>query len=340
MMKITRIEIIRVEVPYLERVREYLRQGWQRDRTPVTQTCIYKVYTDEGAVGYGEGPEDLEDRVQTYIGRNPFEFVLDDRAGPLQIAFYDLMGKFLGLPVYRLFGPKQRDRVLTAYWSHCYPPEILGQEAKLAWETGFTMHKIKARPFQDPVTQVAAMVEEVPSDYRIIIDANGTFGLPTDALRVARKLERYPHVWALEAPIPQEHIEGYRFLKSKLDYPIAIHSNRPPQMKAIQSGMCDYFVLEYEGAGNVLKQAAVAEAAEGMQLWVENGLHSGLSAMFQVHQAAAIPNVLLCITLAFLMEDDLIVDPLVVQEGHMEVPEKPGLGVDLDEDAVARYRVG
>ena len=339
-MKITEIEIIRVEVPYLERVREHLRQGWRRREDPTVRTCIYKVHTDEGLVGYGEGTEDLGGRAQVYVGRDPFEFLLDDRAGPLQIALYDLMGKFLDQPVYRLFGPKQRDEVFTAYWSHCYAPEILAQEAKLASENGFTLHKIKARPFRDIVAQVAAMSEVAPEGYRIAVDANGTFGTAADALRAARKLEEYPQVWALETPIPQEQIEGYRFLKSKLDYPIAIHSNYPPQMTAIRNGMCDYFVLEFEWAGNVMKQAAIAEAAEGMGLWVENGLFSGLSATFQTQYSAAIPNVLMCITLAFLMEDDLVIEPLIVKEGYMKVPQRPGLGVDLDEDAVDRYRVG
>ena len=339
-MKITNIEIIRVEVPYLERVREHLRQGWRRREDPTVHTCIYRVHTDEGLVGYGEGTEDLGDRAQAYLGRDPFEFLLDDRTGPLQIALYDLMGKFLGLPVYRLFGPKQRDEVFTAYWSHCYAPEILAQEATFAAGNGFTLHKIKARPFRDIVAQVAAMSEVAPEGYRIAVDANGTFGTAPDALRAARNLEEYPKVWALETPIPQDQIEGYRFLKSKLDYPIAIHSDRPPLMTAIRYGMCDYFVLEFEGAGTVVKQAAVANAAEGMQLWVENGLHSGLSAMFQTQHSAAIPNVMMCITLAFLMEDDLIVQPMAVKGGYMKVPEAPGLGVDLDEDAVERYRVG
>ena len=339
-MRITNIEIIQVNVPYLERVREFLRLAWRRETMPSVNTCIYKVHTDEGLVGLGEGTANLGDQAKTYLGSDPFDFIWDDSVGgALQMACHDLMGKALGIPVYKLFGPKQRDEVLTMYWSHCFPPEIMAREAKLALESGFTFHKTKARPFHDPVEQIAAMVEVVPSDYRIAVDANGTFEQASRAIQVAKEFTKYPNVWVMESPIPQGDIDGYLLLKREVDYPIAIHSNQPPPLEAVKARMCDYFVLEFEWASTLVKQAAIAEAA-GVHLWVENGLYSGISAMFQTHQAAAIKNACLCISLIFLMEDDLIIEPFAVKNGHVEVPEKPGLGVELDEDAVDNYRVG
>ena len=125
-MRITNIEIIQVNVPYLERVREYLRLAWRMERMPSVNTCIYKVHTDEGLVGLGEGTANLGDKVKAYLGKDPFDFIWDDSVGgALQMACHDLMGKALGIPVYKLFGPKQRDEVLTMYWSHCFPPEIM-----------------------------------------------------------------------------------------------------------------------------------------------------------------------------------------------------------------------
>ena len=131
-MKITQIEQIAVEIPYLERVREHLRKGWnlanrvtddefQANRSeyerqwresspPTVETSIYRVHTDEGRVGIGEGAGIPEEKLQTYLGRSPFEFIMDDTAGPLQIAFYDLMGQAVGLPMARMFGPMSADR--------------------------------------------------------------------------------------------------------------------------------------------------------------------------------------------------------------------------------------
>ena len=338
-MKITAIQTIPLEVPYLEGVRPHLRRGWQRQEDPTVQTTVYIVDTDEGLTGFGEGP-DLGSQVEAYIGHSPFEFALDDRAGPLQIALYDLMGKFAGQPVCHLFGPQVRDQVTIAYWSHCFAPDILATEARLALSSGFRFHKIKARPFEDTADQIAAMAAVAPPDYRIMVDANGTYRRPTDALRIARQLQAHPQVWALETPIPQDQIEGYKFLKSHLDYPIAIHSNTPPVLRAVEEGMCDYFVSEFDWSAKLVQDCAVARAAEGREFWVENGLLSGISHAFQLHQAAAIPNIRLLITLAFLMEDDLIAEPMQVENGTMGVPRAPGLGVTLDLDAVEHYRRG
>ena len=337
-MRITRIQNIPIEVPWRERVRSHLARGWQRQEDPTVGTHIYIVESDEGLTGYGEGP-DLGGLTESFIGHSPFEYVLDDRAGACQIAFYDLMGQFTGQPLHRLFGPPVRDRVPIAYWSHCFAPDALAAEAELALGRGFRLHKIKSRPFETSADQVAAMAAVIPADYRIIVDANGTWGRPAEALRIARALQAYPNVWALETPIPQDHIDGYRFLKSHLDYPIAIHSDTPSVMRAVAEGLCDYFVAEGEWSDKLLRDCHVAQAAENREFWVENGLCSGISHAFQMHQAAATSNIYLLITLAFLADDDMIVEPMVVEGGTMAVPQSPGLGVSLDMDALERYRL-
>ena len=337
-MKITNIQNIPIQIPYLDRVRPHLAYGWQTRQEPVVNTHIYIVETDEGLTGYGEGP-DLGDQTQSYIGHSPFEYLLDDRAGACQIAFYDLMAQYINQPVYRLFGPQVKDRVRMAFWSHCFRPDILAAEAQFALENGFRLHKIKSRPFETSAEQVAAMAAVIPPDYRIMIDANGSWQRPAEALRNARNLQAYPNVWALETPIPQDHIEGYKFLKSHLDYPIAIHSDTPPVLRAVTEGLCDYFVSEFDGANKLLHDCHIARAAENREFWVENGLWSGISHAFQLHQAAATANIYLLITLAFLAEDDMIVEPMTVENGTMAVPQTAGLGVTLDMNALEKYRL-
>jgi L-alanine-DL-glutamate epimerase-like enolase superfamily enzyme len=240
-MKITRIQNIPIEIPYRERVRSHLAHGWQSQQDPTINTHIYIVETDEGLTGYGEGPN-LGDQTESYIGHSPFEYLLDDRTGACQIAFYDLMAKYTDQPVYRLFGPLVKDRVSIAYWSHCFAPDSLAAEAKFALENGFRLHKIKSRPFENSADQVAAMAAVVAPDYRIMVDANGTWKQPTEALRIARSMQAYPNIY-------------------------------------------------------------------------------------------------LFITLAFLAEDDMIVEPMTVEDGTMAVPQTAGLGVTLDMDALEKYRL-
>ncbi len=264
---------------------------------------------------------------------------MDDRTKGIQIACYDLVGKLLGQPAHRLYGPQIRSEVLMCYWSHCFAPEMMAAEAQTAVEKGFKVHKIKARPWERTVEQVAAMVEGVPSDYRIVVDPNGSYGRPTEALRQIRDLETFPAVWAIEEPISWDQIDGYKFLKSHIDYPIALHADIPSVLTAVREGLCDYFVSEFHYSAKLVQDCGVARAGENKGFWVENGLWTGISHAFQLHQAAAIPNIYLLITLAVLAQDDMIVEPMSVEDGHMAVPEGPGLGITLDMDALEKFRI-
>ena len=127
-LKITKIDRVTVDIPYLERISEHLQKcwnfanratdddfqqnyaeylkEWNESQPPSVNTCVYKVHTNEDITGIGEGGSISEDRMQSLLGKNPFEFIMDDGLGPLQIAFYDIMGKALDLPMARLFGPK------------------------------------------------------------------------------------------------------------------------------------------------------------------------------------------------------------------------------------------
>jgi len=335
MMRITKVEIIPIKIPYREEIRDELIEA--NPKMGFAKTNIYKVFTDEGLIGIGEGQIDPEIPVNRYIGKQPFDFVKDDSSGSLLIAFYDLMGKSLGLPVYKLLGTPYRDKISIVYWSHSFTPELLASEARKALQMGFKVHKIKARPFRDTVSQVSAIAQVVPSDYRIIIDANETFGTIADTMRIIGEYRNVPQVWMLEEPIPTCNPADYRALRKKIAYPLAIHAKN--KCASLGLGTCDAVVIEKMPLGrSVEKTAAVAEQM-GRTIWLEYGLFTNVSAAFQLHQAAVISNVELCITLTFISEDNITTDSMVVQNGKVEVPQKPGLGIDLNEDSVEKYRI-
>lgn len=355
-VKITKVESFEVLVPWVERVREYMAKGGMPPQG--AHRFVYKIYTDDGLVGYADGP-DARNLIPKIIGRSPFEFILDDSVWPLQIGLYDLMGKALKLPICKLFGPVHRNRVKVAYWSHCFPPEVLAKEAQYAVDEGFKVHKIKIRPAWDPVEQVKAMYEATPK-LEVIVDANCSLWLTSKAVKVARALERY-NVFCLESPIPQQNIEGYREIKSKTIIPLAMHMGwgsgaewTPNPMTAIESRMVDYFVVEERGVYTMLKSGILAETAigkasssggytvEGMPLWIEI---VGLGPMeaYGIHLAAAMKTAVLpSITYVFsqyLYEDDIIEERLKLRDGEVEVPNEPGLGVTIDEEALQKYTV-
>lgn len=358
-MKITQIEQIPVEIPYMERVRDHLQKGWNfgnratddelnanrseherlwRESSPPTvETSIYRVHTNEGLVGIGEGAGIAEEKIQTYLGKSPFEFIMDDSAGPLQIAFYDLMGQTVGLPMARMFGPSQPTTPI-AYWSQCFPPEVLQEEVKIALEGGFCVHKFKRRAHTDVVEQVQAIAEVAPENYELTIDANTTFGTVERTIDFGRRLKAYPHVKCLESPIVQDDVEGYLRIKKELDLPLAIHFGSPSPTISLPSPAYDYYVVGGWRAG-ILRCANIASAAN-MPFWLQMGF-TGVSAVFMVHLAAALPNASLShVSLYILLEHSLLAEPLDIRDGQAKVPERPGLGVGLDMDAVERYRVG
>ncbi|MCD6529529.1 mandelate racemase/muconate lactonizing enzyme family protein [Candidatus Bathyarchaeota archaeon] len=355
-MEITRVEVFEVKVPWVERLREHMGKAGMPPEG--AHRFVYKIYTDDGLIGYADGP-DARGLIPKIVGHSPFEFMLDDSLWPLQVGLYDLMGKALGLPVCKLFGPVYREIVNVAYWSHCFPPEVLADEARRAAEAGFKVHKIKIRPARDPVEQVKAIYEAVP-EMQVIADANCTLWLVSKAVKVAKALERY-NVFCMESPLPQQDIEGYRELKGKTVIPLAMHMGwgsgsewTPNPMTAIERRMVDYFVVEEHGARAMLKSGILAETAvgkasasggymvEGMPLWIEV---VGLGPMeaFGIHLAAAMKTAILpSITHVFsqhLYEDDLIIEEFKFKEGEVEVPKGPGLGITVDEEALEKYRV-
>ncbi len=356
-MKITQIEHIAVHIPYQERVREHLQKGWnlgnratdeefqekkeafyqewKNSSPPSVKASLYRVHTDEGLIGLGEGSTLSDEQLRAYVGRSPFEFIMDDSTGPLQIAFYDLMGQSLGLPITRLLGPG-RESAPLAYWSHCFPPEALQLEAKIALENGFKVHKFKRRAHTDVVEQIAAIAEVAPEDYEVTIDPNQTFGTLERALSIGRELKKYPQVHCLESPIDQSDIEGYRKIKQELGFPLAHHMGTPEPIDALYSESYDYFILG-GGVANVMRNAHIC-GARNKPFWMQLGNEAtGISSLFMLHLAAAIPNATLGhVSLFILLEHDLLQESLKVREGQVKIPEKPGLGADLDLDAVDR----
>ncbi len=357
-MKITHIERFAVQMQYDQRVAEALHKGGLANRAtdeefasdtefflkelrdrplPTSTTTVYQVHSDDGLIGLGEGLPLSDDELAAYVGRSPFDYILDDSVGPLQIAFYDLMGQALGLPIARLLGPS-RPTAPLAWWSHCFEPDVLQGEAKLALSRGYRVHKIKRRAHTDVVEQVAAMAAVTPDDYEITVDANRTFGHIERALNIGAELKRFPQVHCLESPIDQNDIEGYRRLRAELGLQLAHHIGQPDPVDALHSGVYDYFILGTQ-LPTMVRDAHIVDA-RGKQFWMQ-AVSSDITALFMLHLAAATPNATRAhVTTSHLHEQSLLQEPLVVNDGEVTIPERPGLGASLNMDVVERYRVG
>ena len=348
--RITRYEITPVRVPMHERIHDvfaaaYRKQGIFRDYYDST---LVKLYTDEGLVGVGDLLNSVEDSLgsvpraeavcKRLVGRSPWEFLLDDSLGGVLMAVYDLLGQAAGLPVSRLFGTSPRKRIVQTWWSQCLPPDVMASEAKLGADLGYRVHKVKVRPFEDPIAQAEAITAVVPPDFRIWADANWTLGSVGRAVEMTNRLNTFQQYFAIESPCHRASIEHYRQLKGRLPMKVAEHLPSDP-MPFIREGLLDALVVGGPIGRTTMQRALMAEVT-GVPLWIEHSIITGVAQVFQAHQTAAFPGIEYAISITHVIQDDLMREPFEMQDGRYEVPAGPGLGVHFDDDAVDKYRRG
>jgi len=338
-MKIVDVEKIRLEVPFRPRPRRNMRRYW---RWSIID--FYKVKTDVGIEGYGETivhytwkrvePE----QVERVVGHSPFEFLWDDSLGAgLQMAIYDIAGKALEVPCYRLMGRKVRDWCPISWWCTDMPVDDLVEEVEEASRMGYKNVKIKARPWFDLIEQVNAVSEATPSNFSMDLDFNGLLLNAGNAVRVLKELEEFPKVAIFEDPVPRSDIEGYQKVRAKVNRPLAIHFGFIPILTVIEEDLCDVLILG-GGASSMIQQATIAAMAN-KPFWIQY-VGTGLTAAFVLHLGAVSSHAQWpAVTCQEIYSDDLIRNEIYVIDGYSRVPEEPGLGVEVDEDALEKFQV-
>ena len=343
-MKIVDIEAIALRVPYEERIRKAFYHFAMTE-----ELTLYKFHTDTGLTGLGErvGPPFEQAHLEPYLGSDPFDHVMGTGPFNLDMACYDLMGKHLGQPAWKLMGQQRRQWVSMGWWMPCMSPEDSAREVEIAAGRGYRGLKCKARAFYDVVEQAEAMQQVAPEDFRIEFDFNGALISVEKALPVLRALEDIPVVKGVEEPIFAYDVEGWRRLHSEVRIPFYLHGvstifdgpSRQPSgpWLGLRAGDFDGALCSHENVRNALAASWAFAAANTPILlqYVGTGITSAFACQLgAVMHTATLPGV----TASHAYEDDLITQPLDVQRGFMRIPEGPGLGVELDEDAVARYQ--
>jgi L-alanine-DL-glutamate epimerase-like enolase superfamily enzyme len=334
-MKITQIELFEVEIPPIPPIAKYSPK--------IFDLTICKVHTDEGLVGLGEAhgkSSVFTEQAAAYSGQDPLSLDPFAHPDPFQCALLDIAGQAAGIPLYRFFGEKVRDQVPVSYWSRPMEPHETAAEAEVGARLGFTCHKLKARPW-NIVETVKRMKLAAGPDYTVGIDPNQKFRLVHIAARLAQELEPFGTVANFENPMLKKHLDWFRLLREKTHIPIALHANSPEEvLDAIKAECIDYVNLS-GSALEIKKAAAIAEAAD-VPCWVQlGGLCLGVKAAYSVHLQATIANATLpCDELPFIRVADVLDEGLGLENGHFNVPQKPGLGVTLDMEVVEKYRVG
>jgi len=339
-LKIMDVERIIVNIPFTPRqeiitIREV--PNWSISE-------VIRLTTDAGLVGYGETllhytwGQVTDAAIERVKGQNPADFLGDDSLGPgLQMAIYDVVGKALGVPCYKLMGQKVRDWCPISWWSIDTTPEFYAAEAKDAVEQGYMSLKIKHRPWFDIIEQIKAISAVVPRNFKIDSDSNAMLLNSANAVPVLKRLEAFDTVAMFESPIPQHDVEGNRQIRKIIARPIAMHFGSPPFFTAVREEVCDGFVIG-GGVASVLRQGTLASEAN-MPFWLQM-VGTGLTSTLAFHLGAVLPGARWpAITCVNLYQHNLLKEPVKVVGGFVRVPEAPGLGVEVDEEALTRFKM-
>jgi len=372
-MKITQVEAIEVRLPDSE----------MEDKASAAQDAlILKIHTDEGIVGIGEVDSSahvakavveapLSHSVasglgQLLIGMNPLDIeVINERLyqssfyygrravvvhtiGGIDLALWDIAGKYYKQPTYQLLGGAFHKRI------RAYASDLFGRDGNQTREKaekwvdqGFTAVKFGWAPMGQSEKLDLELVEGarlgVGDSNDVLIDAGCCWDTRTARTR-ARQFEQYRIFW-LEEPLQQDNLDGYRELRQVSNIPIAagegeagIHAWRD----LIERGCIDIAQIDLARNGFTVS-GKIADMAESRGIRVVNHFYSTpINLAAGLHWLASRKS-------AFIFEYCVEKTPIRTQlakpdiraiDGFVTVPEEPGLGIELDDEAVNRYRVG
>ncbi len=366
-MKITRVAATRVDVPLPG---EGLRPAWGPGLVQhAWSNVVVEIHTDAGLTGWAAGPSfvsHIEERIAPFmVGKDPFALeyhhqVLLNAGGAyfVDIALWDIIGKACSQPLYKLFGA-DRTRV-KAYAATCEvgTPERRAEDALRYLEEGFKAMKLRLHHWtlREDVALVTAVRKAVGDRMEIMVDANQTFSVPSPgpwpkwtyqlAVETARDHEELDVAW-LEEPLWRYNYADLARLAAEVDIPIAggefnlgLHEFRA----LLEHGAYDILQADpaYLGLTQTRKILAMAEAFD--RPYAPHNGYNGLGVAACLHLVLAHPQ---GIYLEYLHDPPkapvslfsaLVTEPLKLdKQGYVEAPDRPGLGVELNREVVAKY---
>jgi L-alanine-DL-glutamate epimerase-like enolase superfamily enzyme len=260
------------------------------------------------------------------------------------MALYDILGKVAGLPVFRLLGG-DKTTFETDVTTGIDTPENMAKSVQTRLAAGFKTFKIKVGMDPDAdVARLQAIRDAIGYEYNIRIDANQGW-TPAQAVMALKAMEKF-RIQFCEQPGPDFDIAGLKQVRDESQIGImADESLHYPSdaIKLINAAACDYFNIKLMKAGgmtNALRIALIAEAANircMLGCMIETRL--GLTAAAHVHGATR--NIVFADLDGYFEHTfDPIVDGMTVKDGMITLPEKPGLGTDVDPAFLKKLKRG
>jgi len=362
-MKIIDVKAYPVSIPLVPPVSPY---GLSRTEVTASSTLIVEVDTDESIVGWGETRILFSAKVDEFMIREYFKPILINKdpfnveklvksfqyrglhhransmiAG-IEMALWDIMGKDVNKPLYKLLGGKLREKIPIAACMGIRRAKEAAETAAEYANQGFSTIKTKGgRSISDDVARVKAIRKAVGGDVEIRLDANQAYS-PGSAMRLIKKVEKYDLQY-FEQPCRWDSLEEMAKLRASTETPIALNesvTDARSMLNIVEAKAADFCLPDMPDAGGIIgvkKIAAVAEAA-GIPLIMHCFFEKGIKTAASLHVVSSTPIFNLANDSTIYGHKDYILkEPFKVLDGCIEVPEGPGLGIEVDGEKLKKY---
>jgi galactonate dehydratase len=347
------------------------------DTIPVKgRALVLKMHTDEGLVGWGE-PMNYEhwrvvsqavaDMADYLVGRDPCQIedhwqamyrssysrsmpILVSALSGIEMAMWDIMGKSLGQPVWRLLGGSVRDRIRVYASAGGSESDAIADTGRKRVAEGF--NALKFCPAHEPmrfvespraldrmVSRVAALRDAVGDEVDIALDFHRRLSA-TQSIVLLKELEPFKLLFA-EEPCHPENTDTLLRISTSTSIPIATgerHLTRWGFREVVEREAAAILQPDIRHCGGILEMKKIANMAETHDIAMAPHNAAGpIGVVASVHAMATVPNFLVCEGGARLGHG-LFRSPLVFNNGFVELPTGPGLGIEIDEDALEASR--
>jgi len=334
------------------------------------------VDTDEGVTGIGEtrgglivegAIEEVKPRI---IGEDPtninrMQHLLGLGRSGIDMACWDIMGKALGVPLYHLMGGKYRDKIRmyadsggpVGWGLGSSEPEAFAKRTKSVLKKGFDAMKLDVdTPAHGLVgfngcveeaeialmeRQVKAARDVIGDEMPLAIDCHGKYS-PTAAVKIANRLEKF-NLWWLEDPVPFFNVEALVEVRAHTDVPISageVFQTRFDFLEVIGRGAASMIGPDSITTGGLTEFRKVGEMAQLYYMPVApHNMTTPIATMATAHACATLPNF---VALEHHFQDfdwwnDIVKDGPIIKNGYITIPEKPGIGVELNEREISKH---
>jgi L-alanine-DL-glutamate epimerase-like enolase superfamily enzyme len=339
------------------------------------QLVFVKITTAQGIVGWGEAHAPAAPRVhKTVISDLLAPVLLGEDAGNVEVlwermystqrlrgystgffmesiaavdlALWDILGKALNVPVYRLLGGKYRDEIPTYLWIRGETVNEIKEDTARVLQLGYTVVKMGFDGFET-LDKIAAVSEVLKGKGQVIVDSLGSFKL-YEAVKLGRQLDQMGNIGWWEDPLMPEDDKGYVELSESLDTAICkgeVLSNRFQMRDMCAAKAVDISNVDLCRAGGISESRKMAMIADLFGIMWTPHVSTGSVAYMasSIHLGVATPNCLIMENQnqsASPLGNILVKEPIEYRPGFAKVPERPGLGIEFNEQELAKITIG